>query len=321
MKRQSDAWRIAIVVGLALAGSGLPLIASADDAIYVMRPDGKDVRRVALVAGCKGHRSPQWSHDGQRLAFDANPEHLGQGTLVRRERRWHGPEGDGRTRRAALVARRQAVGLSQLRRGGARRGIWVQNVHGGGKNWIVDGMAPRWSPDGSHIAYTDWKSIKSLDLVEGESAVLHTDEFDRVYPGFDWSPDGKRLAFVADRNKRRELIIFDGQECKVRLVRQNLDGYLGWSPDGKRMVVSIVEILWLLDPDGVEAPRDRSPANSSGTGTRRGRPTANGWLSPAIARFAIRPKPKWKNEIRWHQESMRLMGLSGRRGDPFQLSQ
>src|SRR4051812_26812006 len=47
---------------------------SADDTpttIFVMKTDGSQVRKVAQVAGYKKHGSPQWSHDGKRLAFDA----------------------------------------------------------------------------------------------------------------------------------------------------------------------------------------------------------------------------------------------------------
>lgn len=255
MKRQNGARRIAIGMGLALAWSGFPAILSAADAIYVMRPDGSDVRKVVQVEGCNGHRSPQWSHDGKRLAFDANPSTWDKG-------HWYivNVDGTGLKEMGEHDVPHWSPDDKQLvfhnyGNGGAQRGIWVQNIDGQGRNWIADGYAPRWSPDGSHIVYTDWQCVKSLDLLEGNEIVLHSDAFERVYPGFDWSPDGKRLAFVGDRNNRRELVIVDKQETKVRLVRANLEGYVGWSPDGKRMVVTILETLWMLDPDGNEAPR------------------------------------------------------------------
>src|ERR1700674_5641625 len=46
----------------------------ADDvttAIFVMKADGSQLRKVAEVEGYKKLNSPQWSHDGKRLAFNA----------------------------------------------------------------------------------------------------------------------------------------------------------------------------------------------------------------------------------------------------------
>ena len=139
--------------------------------------------------------------------------------------------------------------------GTQRAGIWVQTIEGGGRTWLANGTAPRFSPDGGRIAYTDWRALLVLDLVDESSEALGGETFERVHPGFDWSPDGKRLAVVVDREKRRELLVIEGQETKSILRNPNVDGYLGWSPDGKQLVIAIFDILFLIDADGTKPAR------------------------------------------------------------------
>src|SRR5262249_690600 len=43
------------------------------NAIYVMRPDGGEVRMVARVGPLHAHKFPRWSHDGKRLTFEVLP--------------------------------------------------------------------------------------------------------------------------------------------------------------------------------------------------------------------------------------------------------
>lgn len=229
--------------------------ASAADAIYVMRPNGKDVRRVAVVQGAGGHRSPQWSRDGKQIAFDANPGTWNQG-------HWYLVNADGTDLRMMgehdiphFSPDDKQVVYHHYGGGGTKSGIWVQNLDGGGRTWLAAGTAGRWSPDGSRIAYTDWRSVFALDLVAENTEILHSENFDKVYPGFDWSPDGKLLAAVVDREKRRDLVLIDGKETKLLLKNPNLDGYLGWSPDGKQLVITMLDILFLIAADGSQPAR------------------------------------------------------------------
>ncbi len=92
-----------------------------------------------------------------------------------------------------------------------------------------------------------------LDLVAGTQRDVLEEPFQRILTGFDWSPDGKQLAFVAERNNQRELVIVNAEGSskgiKVRLVSR-VDGHLTWSPDGKRLACSMSRLLYLLDVDG-----------------------------------------------------------------------
>ncbi len=182
------------------------------EGIYVMRVDGTALRKVVEVAGCKAHGSPQWSHDGQRLAFDAVP-------VNSRVSRWYivNVDGTGLREMGDHAMPHWSPDDKQLvyqNYGSAnvKLGAWVRNADGQGKNWLVEGLCPRWSPDGGQIAFSDG------DLVVEETQPLHTKTFAHIEIGFDWSHDGQRLAFVGlssrglglgDRKQRagRDLVI------------------------------------------------------------------------------------------------------------------
>ena len=41
-------------------------------AIFVMKVDGSEVRKIAESPGYDDHSCPRWSHDGKRVAFDVS---------------------------------------------------------------------------------------------------------------------------------------------------------------------------------------------------------------------------------------------------------
>lgn len=235
----------------------------ADDAawaIHVMQTDGSNVRRVAHTEDYRAHGSPRWSHDGKRLAFDASG----------------GPGGA----RKFFVVNVDGSGLQELGDhampdwsaddkqliftsygAGTKAGTWVQNPDGQGRTWIVAGICARWSPDGGNIVYMDMpeKLVMTLDLVQGEERVLYDGQYERIEPGFDWSPDGKRLAVIGVNNtqQQRELVIVsdNATQSKMRLSHRGLEGAVTWSPDGKQLALTIDHSIYLLDVDGTEAPK------------------------------------------------------------------
>jgi WD40 repeat protein len=228
----------------------------ADDvttAIFVMKADGSGLRKLAQVEGYKKLNSPQWSHDGKRLAFNAIEGPDGAEKFFAIDADGGGLQELGENSMPHWSPDDKQLAYHNYGRGGLKRGVYVQNLDGKGRDWLADGYSPRWSPDGSHIAYISAQSLKVLDLVDGQIRAEANEAFDELYFGFDWSPDGKRLAFVGRRNGDRELVIADGQGLKVRL-RGNLSGNVGWSPDGKRLAVGLNGSLHLVDPDETAAP-------------------------------------------------------------------
>ncbi len=67
-----------------------------------------------------------------------------------------------------------------------------------------------------------------------------------------WSPDGKKIAFVSDRNNRANHIYVmdsDGQNL-MRLTHKASSRWPAWSPDGKKIVYVHRLDLWVMDADG-----------------------------------------------------------------------
>jgi len=119
--------------------------------------------------------------------------------------------------------------------------------------------APRISPDGSRVAYVvsetrtekdkEWKTVSQVWVVPmtaalGESARQYTrGEKNATAP--EWSPDGKMIAFLSDREKDGErqvwMMMADGGEAWA--VTSHKGGVSGFrfSPDGRQLVFAAVD--------------------------------------------------------------------------------
>jgi hypothetical protein len=100
---------------------------------------------------------------------------------------------------------------------------------------------PVWSPDGRWIAFLRkaGEGTGAMDLsitqVNGvQEQVLHRFE-DRLPLYFQWSPNGKKIAVVAQHLQEVELWVVDPQGA--RLMEVGVPLFFSWLPDSQRLVV------------------------------------------------------------------------------------
>ncbi|MGD8539890.1 MAG: DPP IV N-terminal domain-containing protein, partial [Candidatus Aminicenantes bacterium] len=119
---------------------------------------------------------------------------------------------------------------------------------------LKDVYNPRISPDGAWVAFTVHSQDLETDQHETRLWMISTSGGEAIpmtAPGSSatrprWSPDGKHLAFLSDREWERSsrgqqvytLDLRGGEGVPLTSVEQGVEGY-EWSPDGKRLVLVI----------------------------------------------------------------------------------
>ncbi len=225
--------------------------AQGTTSLFVMKPDGTDVRPVAAAPSFRRAGHVRWSHDGKRLAFHA----------------WEGAPGA----RQVFIVKPDGSGLEAIGNDGQLvdwssddkqlafqnpAGTWVENVDGTGRTFIGAGASPRWSPDGSRIAFVENRTLVVRNLVDDSQTNLLDDSW-QVQAGFDWSRDGRQIAMVAKHQGSTGLWVVDPQSSdppRLRL-RGSLMGQVAWSPDGKQLAVTLDSIIQLVDANDTTPPR------------------------------------------------------------------
>ena len=112
-------------------------------------------------------------------------------------------------------------------------------------------LAPAWSPDGTRIAFSSDRdgNVRKGDVwTTFEIYVMDADGKNQQnltnHPDWDaspsWSPDGKRIAFMSDRDGNAEIYVMDADGGNQRNITNHpdRDASPSWSPDGKRIVFS-----------------------------------------------------------------------------------
>ncbi len=246
---------------IALLFALLPASALAADerpwAIFVVRPDGSDIRKVVQVENCGEHASPRWSHDGTQIAFNASPGGWSANEIYAVNVDGSGLRKLGQHVRADWSPDDKQIVFDYYPRGSTPE-VYVQDLDGQGRTLITAGKSPRWSPDGSLIAVSDRNTnVFLIDLLSGETRNLFDQPVLEVFDGFCWSRDGSRLAVVVRRRKgeRRHCLIVNAageSQGVVKRVEGEMGGYVSFSPDGKQLVYSDGLMLRIIEVEGTK---------------------------------------------------------------------
>jgi TolB protein len=142
--------------------------------------------------------------------------------------------------------------------------LWMMPVDGGEMTQMTTDptpdMHPRWSPDGTEIAYVANASGNQeiwVMPVSGGPARQLTDSESMRNPNSHpaWSPDGREIAFTSTRDFMSDLYVIPIEGGVARQLATNLDTnwHVDWSPEGELLVVYSGRALWTIPAAGGDA--------------------------------------------------------------------
>ncbi len=130
-------------------------------------------------------------------------------------------------------------------------------------------LQPTWSPSSDRVAWveatSDGDEVKSSSLhvrrTDGSSDI----QVGTTAPPFYlfWSPDGSRLAYLADGSQGLDLALFDPGNGgnPIRVLDQGAPLYFSWAPDGQRLLTHVgPDRLGLVALDGTQTALAGQPA-------------------------------------------------------------
>jgi imidazolonepropionase-like amidohydrolase/Tol biopolymer transport system component len=149
------------------------------------------------------------------------------------------------------------------------------------------------SPDGRTIVFELLGDLYTLPVTGGEATRITSGQAYDMQPAF--SPDGKRLVFISDRNGSENVWVSNADGTKARAITTTeRENYMSptWTPDGEYVIAAKGAQLWIY--------HERGGSGVQMTGVRSGpapAPGAGGPAMPAILgpAFGKDPQSIWVN--------------------------
>ncbi len=134
------------------------------------------------------------------------------------------------------------------------REIFIIPAEGGQMEKVASGIAPHWSPDGQRLLFLDGEGLWSLRTEGGDPILLY--ESPTYIRDYSWSPEGNRVLFESQSH----VFVVNADGGELREIAYP-GGNPMWSPDGKTILFTSPRGLIKVDiEDGKEmqiAPHGR----------------------------------------------------------------
>ena len=250
--------------------------------VFSIRADGSHLRNLSRTKWAF-ESDPTASPDGRYIAYASDAISVGR-TL------WLARSDGSRRRKVARGAERAAwspdsrrIAFARWEHGpGSDTGVYVATI-GGRRHRIASGSSPSWAPDGESLAFVhgDAKGrypSSSIEVAAPDGGVRlvaflpHRRAYD-----LSWSPDGTRIAFVADHSFEASIVswvaVVDVATGRVHYLTRGRyeDTSVDWSPRGDWIVferlhpnVDARDVVYLVRPDGTHVHRLRNSRSDSG---------------------------------------------------------